>query len=333
MTTQRKMSKKKKSSKDNSPRRFSLNAFINPSDDISKAYDPNHISTGKIRKGRMLETNLGGVLEPVPGLDQPRILSGPYGFSGNNRMPSKLIPPTNTPNLELAFGEGPAWTKVSDATITPWRSICYLDLVYTNGQTARGTGWFVDETTIITAGHNLFHPSTGWVQGVAIRPGLNQGGTGFNETVYAVEGNVHPTWRASLENNSPSYGHDIAYMKIEEADLGRFLGYFGIRALSDQELAFGNLIVHSAGYPITGWPAGSMWVDATRIGAGSFDQNFIYYRLDTHPGNSGAPIFASFADGSRYVIACHVHGTSDMSSNVGIRITDEIFDLLDNWAS
>lgn len=332
MTTQKSKGKKKQSSKDDTPRIFLLNAFNTTSTDLTKAYDPRHISTGKIRKGSMLETNLGGILEPVPGLNQPRVLSGPYGFAGNNSMPSRLLPRNNTPSLELAFGEGPAWTQVPDATITPWRSICHLDLVYANGQTAHGTGWFVDETTIITAGHNLFHPTTGWVEGVAIRPGLNLGGTGFNETVYAIKGNVHPTWRASLENNSPSYAHDIAYMKIEEAELGRFLGYFGIRALTDKELSFGNLIVHSAGYPITGSPTGSMWVDATRIGPGSFDQDFIYYRLDTQPGNSGAPIFASFSDGSRYVIACHVHGTLNQSSNAGVRITDEIFDLIDHWA-
>lgn len=321
----------KRSSRQRRPQKFIKN-LTNDNRLTSIKNNSGKKQSPKIRTGCMLETNLGGVLEAVPGLDQPRVLSGPYSFTTRNQQVYPEPAPADV-DLELAFHEGPDWTQVPDATISPWRSICALNLIFGNGKTATGTGWFVDETTVITAGHNLLYPDHGWVKKVEICPGRNRGGSGLRESVYAYEGDVHPMWEKGVQSGNISLAHDLAYLKIEDPTLGRFLGYFGLRSLTDQELTHGNLIIHSAGYPSTKGVDDSMWVDASRIGSESFDENFIYYRLDTAYGNSGAPIFATFKDGGRYVVACHVHGREARRSNVGVRITDEIFDVIDKWAS
>ena len=106
------------------------------------------------------------------------------------------------------------------------------------------------------------------------------------------------------------------------------MAVFGLRVLTDAELREFPLIIHSAGYPAVK-PRGTQWVDASRIG--DFDDQHIYYRLDTWGGNSGAPIFASFSDGQRQVVASHSHGTADRTSNAGVRITDAIFDVIEGW--
>lgn len=287
------------------------------------------LKQGKIRHGFMEETNLGAVLENIPGLDRARVLSSPFGYT---RQSSTGLPIPNargnSPRLELRFNEGAAWTQIPDATELPWRCICHLDLRFQYGRSGHGTGWLVDGKTIITAGHNLLHPKLGWATGIAVRPGYNQGGTGYGQDFPAIMRDVHSNWRAGVEQGDLSYQHDIGYIRIKDVGLGDYLGYFGIRILTDDELRYGNLIVHSAGYPSAEWP-GSMWADASRIR--DFDEHYLYYRLDTEEGNSGAPIFATFPDGRRYVVAGHVHGTEDQTSNAGLRITDEIFDAIADW--
>lgn len=287
------------------------------------------LKQGKIRKGFMEGTNLGAVLENIPGLDRARVLSGPFGYT-RQFTTSLPIPDArgNNPRLELQFNEGYAWTQVPNATELPWRCICHLDLRFQHGRSAYGTGWLVDGKTIITAGHNLLHPELGWTTGIAVRPGYNQGGTGYGQVFPATMRDVHSHWRAGVEKGDLSFQNDIGYIRINDVGLGNFLGYFGIRVLTDEELRHGNLIVHSAGYPSVARP-GSMWVDASRIQG--FDENYLYYRLDTETGNSGAPIFATFPDGHRYVVAGHVHGTEDQSSNAGLRITDQLFDVIEGW--
>lgn len=289
------------------------------------------LDQGKIRHGFMEETNLGAVLENIPGIDRARVLSGPFGYARQSSV-GLPIPDArgHNPRLELRFNEGSAWTQVPDATGLPWRCICHLDLRFPFGRSGHGTGWMVDGKTIITAGHNLLHPQLGWATGIAVRPGYNQGGTGYGQVFPAIVRDVHPNWRQGIERGSPAFQHDIGYIRIKDVGLGDSLGYFGMRALTDGELRYGNLIVHSAGYPSAAWP-GSMWVDASRIR--DFDENYIYYRLDTEEGNSGAPIFATFPDGRRYVVAGHVHGTEDQTSNAGLRITDELFDAIVDWIS
>lgn len=286
----------------------------------------------------MLESNLGGVLENVPGLGVSRVMAGPYGRnpgarqhapSGRPAAGEPAAGPESGPRLELAFGEDYDWTWVPDASKPPWRSICHLELVFAHGRNGHGTGWFVDETTIITAAHNVHNPRAGRVTGMGVRPGLNLGGAGLEIGAFGVEADVHPNWVGSIGTPDQQL-FDIAYVKIDDPSIGRFLGAFGLRVLTDHELAHGNLIVHSSGYPATKVP-GSQWVDASRLSG--FSANHVFYRLDTEIGNSGAPIFAAFANGQRQVIACHTHGTKDGGSNAGLRITDEIFDLVESWAT
>lgn len=287
---------------------------------------PQSLKPGRIRESYMVETNLGGILEDVPGLDAPRVMAGsfPSHSPPGPRLPFTAMPQDGQPSLELVFNEGFDWSRVPDTTRTPWRSICHLQIQFASGS-GSGTGWFVDNRTIITAGHNLLHPKVGWASGIAVRPGLNRGGAGLDIGAYAVAGNVHPQWEASAGKSRP---HDIGYLKLADPSIGNFVGAFGLRVLSDDELTFGDLIVHSSGYPSTK-PRGTQWVDASRLNG--FSDAFVFYRLDTIGGNSGAPIFATFANGQRLVIACHTHGTADRSSNAGLRVTDEIFDMILSW--
>jgi V8-like Glu-specific endopeptidase len=316
------MARKPRKTEAREPRRFHIPGAFGVDD--PRAESP-ATPSGRIRRSFMVETNLGGTIEKIPGFDMSRIMTG--GLFGPGRSSLQVSPPLKRepgPQTELAFGEGPDWTPVPDTSGVPWRSICHLTIRFA-GATAQGTGWFVSQDTIITAGHNIYDPRFGWAEAVTITPGKNGATVDPYGFLYAVKGDVHPKW---IESKGADLTADLAYLKINDPAIGKRLGWFGLRVLTDAEIRESPLIIHSAGYPAVK-PRGTQWVDASRIG--DFDAQHIYYRLDTWGGNSGAPIFATFSDGQRQVVASHSHGTADRTSNAGVRITDAIFDQIEAW--
>lgn len=280
--------------------------------------------SGRVRPSFMVETNLGGTLEDVPGLDVSRVMVGGLIGAGGGGAQVRPTQRAYGPQTELAFNEGPDWTPVPDTSGVPWRSVCHLSLRFA-GATGAGTAWFVSPDTLVTAAHNLFDPTLGWAEAVTITPGKNGVAVDPYGQIHALRGGVHPAW---IESGATDLTADIAFLKIADPTVGQRLGWFGLRVLTDSELRASPLIIHSAGYPATK-PRGTQWVDASRIG--DYDAHHIFYRLDTWKGNSGAPIFATFAGGQRQVVASHSHGAADRTSNAGVRITDPIFDLIHDW--
>jgi glutamyl endopeptidase len=280
-----------------------------------------------VRDSFMVETNLGGVIENVPGLDIARVMTGGLlspSHSGKQSNPGPL--PKYGPQPELAFGEGPDWAPVPETSGVPWRCICQIEMRFPGGLIARGTAWFVSADTLITAGHNIFFPKFGgFAEAITVVPGKNGVDVEPYGAYFAREGHVHPEWERS---GATALHADIGYLKINDTMVGRRLGWFGLRVFRDEELKGAPLILHCAGYP-SNKAAGTQWVDASRLS--HFDENFIFYRLDTETGSSGAPIFASFKDGQRQVVACHSHGVADRTSNAGVRITEAIFDQIAEW--
>ncbi|MEQ9124137.1 MAG: serine protease, partial [Alphaproteobacteria bacterium] len=103
-------------------------------------------------------------------------------------------------------------------------------------------------------------------------------------------------------------------------------GWFGLAVLTDSDLDQAPLI-QSAGYPARTKPYGTQWYDAGR--AGRYSDGFISYWVDTEEGQSGAPIFFSNAAGQRWVVATHVYSQSH--SNLGQRVTEDVFKTISDW--
>lgn len=228
--------------------------------------------------------------------------------------PAPVSVPLLTKDLETQADTG--------TSCTPWRCICHLELSFANGDIIRGIAWFIDEKTLVTAGHNLLDPKRGWARTIAIRPGYCPEGMSISQLTYATGSDVHPAWKEGIRRGHLSYNKDIAYIKVADPALGRFLGHLSFRAITDSELLHANLIV---GYPVATTP-GAMCIDASRTDW--FDANFLYYRLKTPPENSGAPVFANFPDGSRHVVGCDLHGAAKYTSNSGVRLSQDIVDFI-----
>jgi len=278
-------------------------------------------SSGLVAKSYMVQTNNGGRIEPVPGFDIGRVMT--QGF-GSRRVPARLCAEQlgAAQWTEFAFPESVVGkddrVPVSDTTRTPWRCVCQLVVDGLHDEQVLGTGWMAGPRTVLTAGHNLFSHRFGRAATrITVLPGRHVDLAPF-DLFRSRRFDVHPLWRSEGDED-----HDLGVVWLDTA-VGEHTGWFGFGSRPDAELQ--QLIVNTAGYPADK-RLGTQWFNAGRVSAVA--PGFIEYGLDTEPGQSGSPIFAVNADNERIVLAVHAYGGD--SRNKGVRITDDVFDLLQSW--
>lgn len=282
----------------------------------------------------MLETHLGGRLENTPGLDPGIAMShgmgakliSSIGRTMRSRSPVESVEEdASRPAIkpELHFNEETDWTLVTTTSVIPWRCICHLEVTFPDGRTAIGTGWLSGPDTVITAGHNVFFPGAGgWAKQIRIIPGRDGSFAPFGET-HGRNADVLPGW---ISSNGSEPRFDLGVIKTNDTAVGVKTGWFGYTVLTDSDL-FNSPLIHSAGYPDKSKPFATQWVDAGRVT--EFSAEMLEYRIDTEEGQSGSPIFIRDQVDQRLVVAIHVYGKS--SANLGLRITDPIFDAILSW--
>ncbi|WP_282604459.1 serine protease [Pelagibius sp. Alg239-R121] len=289
----------------------------------------------RIQRSWMTETHLGGILERVSDFPLSRAYSHGYGSQIVDQTSLSDVLCTTSSNTlldkgvrkwlqpENAFFEGQPWVKINDTSRVPFRSICHLEIVYENGSRATGSAWFSGPDTLITAGHNVFdRHSKSWARNIRVIPGRDGRIAPFGET-YGVKRDALAGW---VDRGDEQY--DLGMIKTADKTIGSATGWFGYAVFTDSDLSARPLI-QSAGYPGESKAFGTQWYDAGR--STDYDEAFIYYRVDTEAGQSGAPIFFSNKSGQRWVVATHVY--TQGTANLGRRVTNEIFDAISNWSS
>ena len=108
------------------------------------------------------------------------------------------------------------------------------------------------------------------------------------------------------------------------------MGTYGFSTYSDDDLT--KAVANIAGYPEykpDGTPAGgTQWYEAGHVT--HVDDSFIYYELDTGPGESGSSLYRNVGD-LRYAMAIHTAGQN--GTDRGVRITEPVFENLQQWSS
>ncbi len=292
---------------------------------------PDSTQHRRVSPSHMVETHLGGVLEDVPGFPVDQAMSHGFGArlldSQSSISRSKTGDPSTPGNLEITpqrrFDEGERWTRITQTASVPWRSICHLEMTYSDGRSAIGTGWFSSPDTVMTAGHNLYIPENGAsARKIRVVPGRDGNVGPFGETY----GESFEVAQGYVDHGSPQ--HDYGAIKVVDKNMGTRTGWFGYGVLTDGDLS-NTPLIQSSGYPNETRPFATQWYDAGR--AEKVNNAFLGYRVDTEEGQSGAPVFFSTSDGQRLVVAIHVYDTA--LRNLGLRITDEIFDKIAEWSA
>jgi V8-like Glu-specific endopeptidase len=170
-------------------------------------------------------------------------------------------PPTPSPDepmLETLFGEDDR-VRVYDTLNFPFSCICRLEIKARNNTWWVGTGWLVDDQTVITAGHNVFlHKEGGFASEINVYPGRN--GNVITHRYRAARWDATSEWKSQA-----SVVGDYGFIRLNGRTTG--LGSFGFGVLLDNEW---DKFLHVVGYPgkmqgkLRGEMPGTMWGHARR---------------------------------------------------------------------
>jgi V8-like Glu-specific endopeptidase len=269
--------------------------------------------------GRMVETNGGSSLESVPGFDAVRARND--GLFPLTPLAGGAATRDDGFRLENVIGRNDL-VPVPDTTSLPWRSIAMLSITYRNGAQGMGTAWFLGERALGTAGHNIYHQDYGDATEILVTPAYGSNAPLPSQRV--VQTYCDPLWLKPPGGN-PDPALDYGVILIEDAGIGRRLGWFGFAAYPDKQLD--KMLLNVSGYSSERTPT-TQFFNGGRLK--KVDGQFLRYTFDTEAGMSGAPLFARF-DTQRVVVGIHTSGND--TANRARRIDAGLYQVLQRFST
>ncbi|NCT76120.1 MAG: trypsin-like serine protease [Chitinophagaceae bacterium] len=223
--------------------------------------------------------------------------------------------------------------EVVRTTHPPYQYICRLESSFHNASTS-GTGTLIGDRYVLTAAHNLLNDTYGKATEVRVTPGQTGGHLPFGQQMadaffYTEEYATHPAPYPAGDGviDYTRFIYDYAVIRLpkpffRENPLGPYVASF--RELDRKP----GLII---GYPGCK-PAGTMWEARHPIQANADQEELLFYRISTCPGDSGAGVLCDVNEQLR-IIGVHVAGSEFLQSNFGVRINDEVYSNIRKWIS
>lgn len=195
----------------------------------------------------------------------------------------------------------------------PNKAITFLEVTFPNGRKIYGSGAMISKDTVVTAGHVVFHSSSGgWAKSIKVYAGYD----GKNATHYAQSTKVLSleNW-TNLKDNS---GYDIAAIKLDR-DLGKETGWLNSADASLHES------VTVTGFP--GEKQKTMWSHTSNIT--DIQKNVLLYAADTTEGNSGSPVY----NNKNELLAVHSGAITinNVTNNRGTILNDVVKKMMSFW--
>lgn len=208
-------------------------------------------------------------------------------------------------------------TQVTDTQLPPWNGNCQLIITMNNGSMARGTGWLMTPTFVVTAGHCVHEGEGGsFFRSIEVIPGMNGGQMPFGSQV------------VGSENFRASTGWKVNGSEIDDYGAIRLSTAFSGVAVTPAAVATDEQLQQSilelSGYPADK-PTGTQW--AHFGSASTVLPRRLRYMIDTFGGHSGSAVTMTSASG-RTAVGIHNYGGCP---NKCTRITAEVMADLNNW--
>ncbi len=211
---------------------------------------------------------------------------------------------------------------VDDPHGYPWCVHGHMVMDY-GGSYYIGSGTLIGEKYVITAAHNLYdRKSCSIPLSIKFYPGMMG-----RKTPYVSEAEriiFHPRYKDP--RNGQVKDDDLGVIKLNKP-LGKEIGYFGLKVLSDGQLD--DMTINVTGYP-GDYASGTLM--CTMEGPAKLKTSErMYYDIDTAPGQSGSGIWISEKD-EYGVIGVHAYGDDEGKGlNSGTRLNLTKARLVKQW--
>ena len=225
-----------------------------------------------------------------------------------------------TATIEVIIGTDDR-IRIKNTVKVPWRRYCALRIEFPTGAVYRGTGFFIGDRVLATAGHCVYmHSQGGWARRIQVIPACNGSQKPFG-AAYATSFKSTVGWTKS-KTAAADYG---AIILPSNAFPGQKFGKFALRAFASNALLAVPAVV--AGYP-GDKPFAEMWGMKRKIKAATALN--LVYDIDTMGGQSGAPVYIR-QGGKRFVVGIHNYGAS--SGNSATRVTPAVIANFKKWGA
>lgn len=218
-------------------------------------------------------------------------------------------------------------SPVMDTSAFPARAIVQILFeVPGHAGTNLCSGAMISPDTVLTAGHCV-HSGTAdgsWYRNFTVYPGRNTVLKPFGACkgvqTFALRG-----WTGASTNDEARY-FDMGAIKLDCA-VGDATGWFGLRALGDEELAAPTRV---QGYAGDKPPTGRQWFSTDQVRV--IETLKVFYQNDTAGGTSGAPVFE---EGDFRVFCVHTNGLHGAppwrDNNACTRLTPDRIATIAGW--
>jgi V8-like Glu-specific endopeptidase len=189
-------------------------------------------------------------------------------------------------------------TPVTNTTQFPFSAVVQVTATFPDGTTYQGSGTMVNPNTVLTAGHMVYHSSSGgWATSVEVKPGLNGSSTPYG-VAHSVQVQTFDSFIADDQQNPnihPPGDGDIGFISLDR-DLGDLTGWLGFLGASSS-----NYNVNKYGYPgADGFSGAQMYADSGSLNDHSpgIVSGFSFWgwptsSLSALPGESGSSLLVN----------------------------------------
>jgi V8-like Glu-specific endopeptidase len=233
----------------------------------------------------------------------------------------------------------PTLSAVADTTAYPFRAVVDLEVNFPHGG-MHGSGALIDRFHVLTAGHMLYNYSLGgFATNIVVTPGESGNVAPFG-TAKMVWERVTPRWEAASANhpNQTWQGDDDFGLITLDKAVGDLTGWYGMYYQNTNDpiqlnQIYSGLALNTAGYPGYGVklnngqtaPGSEMFHDYGPTAGVSSDGTLVRYpSIETHPGQSGSPVW--YYDGKN-VSSTGIMAV-EVSYGVGTRITQAMYNTI-----
>lgn len=236
----------------------------------------------------------------------------------------------------------------SDAT-SPFTAVVKVEGTFPNGESYVGTGFLVDGSHVLTAGHLVYDfDDGGFALRITVIPDLFGFSEPFGQATMTGE-RTTSTWQAfsaAHPDLTASDAQDVGLISLDRP-IGDTAGFLSYGYSDNLSIYKSGTVFDTAGYPAdpaSGYDGWHMAYSSGPIAGLSIDLGAIQYSLSditTYGGQSGSPLWAQSTGVVSGIVTGGVIPTSagrfgrEMASESGLgiatRITPAIYDDVRNW--